>query len=141
MIMARKRDRKKKSKYLGHRTFGTGNVKNERGNGNRGGCGKAGRCKHKMSWVTANLPNGYYGKIGFHSVTRTDVPVVNLYEINRMAVLGKLEKKGDGYNFQFDGKVLATGQVTKKLSLKAKCWSKKVEEKLKAVGGEISKYE
>ncbi|MBU0591409.1 uL15 family ribosomal protein [Candidatus Micrarchaeota archaeon] len=134
-----KRKAKQKSKYLGTRSFGRGNVKNRRGSGNRGGRGNAGRCKHKGTWV-AKYDKDYFGKFGFsRPVKKTIVSVVHLYEINRKAVLEKLEKHGSKYTFEFNGRVLATGKVTMPLSIRAASWSKNVEKKLSETGGEISK--
>ncbi|VVC03665.1 50S ribosomal protein L15 [Candidatus Bilamarchaeum dharawalense] len=135
-----RRQKGQKSGYLGHRTHGRGNVKNRRGSGNRGGRGMGGACKHKNSWIVKNAP-GYFGKTGFVNVTRKGVDTVNLYEINQKALLNKLEKKDGKYHFDFKGKVLATGDVTVPLSIKALCWSKNVEKKLSEAGGQIVKIE
>ena len=133
-----KRKKKQKKKFLGTRSHGRGNVKNRRGGGSRGGRGMGGIDKHKWSWAMNNEPD-YFSKFGFSNPTRKTVKVVHLYEINQRAVLNKLEKKGDKYQFEFKGKVLATGKVTVPLSIKAAAWSKNVEKKLSEKGGEISK--
>lgn len=138
MFMRRKG--KQKSRYLGTRSFGRGNTKNRRGSGNRGGRGMAGIDKHKWSWAMNNNKN-YYGKFGFSPPNRQTVDVVHLYEIDRVAMLDELEKKGGKYSFSFYGKVLATGKVHMPLSIKALSWSKNVEKKLSESGGEISKLE
>ncbi|MFA6530901.1 MAG: uL15 family ribosomal protein [Candidatus Micrarchaeia archaeon] len=138
--MPNKRKATKKSKFLGRRHFGVGNCKNRRGSGNRGGRGNAGMCKHKNSWATVYAP-GYFGKHGFVRQCTVKLPVAHLYEIDRKALLGKLEKKGGKFAFSFEGKVLSTGEVTQPLSVSAFAWSKAVEEKLKAKGGEILKLE
>jgi large subunit ribosomal protein L15 len=132
------RKAKQKKKYLGKRTFGKGNTKRKRGAGSRGGRGLGGIDKHKWSWAM-NIDKNYYCKHGFSNPTRKDVDVVNLYEINQRAVLNQLEKKGDKFQFEFKGKILATGKVTVPLSIKAMAWSKNVEKKLSETGGEISK--
>ena len=137
------RKRKKNRKYLGTRSHGKGNIKTGRGNGSRGGTGNAGLCKHKGTWIAANDPN-YYGRSvkGFVNHARKPRPkAVNLYELNHMAVTGKLEKKGEKYTFKFDGKILGTGSVSVPLNITAKSWSKKTEEKIKSAGGEIAKTE
>lgn len=138
--MVTKRKGKKTRKHLGKRSHGRGNVKRGRGAGCRGGRGMGGIDKHKWSWAM-NVDKDYYSKHGFHRPNKTEVDRVNLYEINQLAVLNKLEKKGDKYVFQFQGKVLATGSVTVPLSIKAVAWSKNVERKLKETGGEISQLE
>lgn len=136
--MVRKRKSKKTRKHLGKRSHGRGNVKNRRGAGCRGGRGMGGIDKHKWSWAM-NTDKDYYSKHGFTRPNRKKVKAVNLYEVNQRALLKKLEKKGDKYLFEFDGKILATGNVTVPLSIKASSWSKNVEKKLKDSGGEISK--
>lgn len=135
-----KRKGRRKKRYLGQRSHGRGDTKNRRGSGNRGGRGMAGICKHKWSWATKNDPE-YYGAHGFVNPTKKTAKVVHLYEINRRAVLDKLKKKEGKYQFEFKGKVLATGNVTLPLSIKALAWSKNVEKKLGESGGEISKLE
>jgi large subunit ribosomal protein L15 len=137
-----KRKGGQKKGYLGHRSHGRGNVKNRRGSGNRGGRGMAGIDKHKWSWAMVNEPN-YFGKHGFSRPTGTKVavPVVNLFEINQQAIHNKLDKKGGKFHFEFKGKVLATGNVTVPLSIKATAWSKNVEKKVGDAGGDISKLE
>jgi large subunit ribosomal protein L15 len=135
-----KRKERQKKKFLGTRSHGRGNTKNRRGSGNRGGRGMGGIDKHKWSWAM-NVDKDYYGKHGFSRPNRKSGDVINLYEINRGALLDKLEKKGDKYQFSFKGKILATGNVTMPLSIKALSWSKNVEKKLSENGGEIAKLE
>lgn len=135
-----KRKGRQKKSYLGHRSHGRGNVKNRRGSGNRGGRGMAGIDKHKWSWAAKN-DKEYFGKFGFVRPNKKVVKVAHLYKINQDALLDRLEKKGGKYYFEFKGKVLATGAVTVPILIKAECWSKSTEEKLKAAGGEISKLE
>lgn len=135
-----RRKAKRKSKYLGHRAFGTGNVKNCRGSGNRGGRGNAGLCKHKFSWMVKYDPD-HFGRNGFASLNRTDIDTINIYEINRKAILGKIEKKEGKYYFEFSGKVLGAGDLTVPVFIKALAWSKGVEEKIKKCGGEIIKLD
>ena len=86
-----------------------------------------------------NNDKDHFGKFGFSNPTRKNVKVTHLYEINQKALLNKLEKKGDKYQFEFRGKILATGKVTVPLAIKAQAWSKNVEKKLSESGGEISK--
>ena len=138
MVMKRKGRRNKR--YLGQRSHGRGDTKNRRGSGNRGGRGMAGVCKHKWSWAT-KYAKEYYGAHGFVRPTKKHIKVIHLYEINHRAVLNKLEKKEDKYQFDFRGKVLATGNVTVPLSIRALSWSKNAEKKLSERDGEISKLE
>ena len=136
--MPNRRKERKKKKYLGTRSFGRGNVKNGRGAGQRGGRGKAGICKHKWSWAVKYSP-GYFHKHGFsRPVKPEELPTINLFEINQLAIKGKLKKSGDNYYFEWKGKVLGTGNLTHKVDIKAFKWSKRVEEKLKQSGSSIS---
>jgi len=138
-----KRKGRRNKKYLGARSHGRGNVKNGRGAGDRGGRGNAGLCKHRGSLI-AKIDKDYFGKgsRGFVNPAKAKKkPVVHLYDINQKAMKGKLEKKGDKFIFQFNGKVLATGTVTVPLSITASEWSKRTEEKVKAAGGEMTKSE
>jgi large subunit ribosomal protein L15 len=105
----------------------------------------AGIDKHKWSWAMKNVPE-YFGKHGFMRPAgarkaRDTIPVVHLFEINQQAVNSRLEKKEGRFRFEFKGKVLATGNVTVPLSIKAGSWSRNVEKKVGDAGGEISKLE
>ena len=116
-----KRKGRRNKKYLGLRSHGRGNIKRGRGGGTRGGVGKAGLCKHKGSLI-ALKDKDYFGKSsrGFvNPVKKQKKDVVHLYDLNQKAVAGRLEKKGDRYVFEFRGKILATGNVTVPLSIKA----------------------
>lgn len=115
-------------------------MKNRRGSGNRGGRGMGGICKHKVTWETKYAP-GYFGKTGFTRPVGEETKAINLYEINQRAVCNQLDNKGGKYHFDFDGKVLGTGQVTVPLVIRAASWSKNVEKKLGDAGGQISALE
>lgn len=135
--MAERRKKRRNGKYLGRGSHGCGNVKNRRGSGNRGGRGNAGRCKHKASWV-ATYQKDYFGKHGFFNQSApARLQSIQLFEINRKAVLGKLDKTSGKFVFEFNGKILATGEVSVPLFVKAKSWTKRVEQKIKEAGGEI----
>ena len=138
--MLMKRQERQKRGYLGHRSHGRGNVKNRRGSGNRGGRGMAGIDKHKWSWAAVH-DKEYFGKWGFVRPNRKKTPTVNLYEINQKALVHQLEKKSGKFHFDFEGKVLGSGQVSLPIVIRAHSWSKNVEKKLGAHGGAISKLE
>ncbi|HSB47081.1 MAG TPA: uL15 family ribosomal protein [Candidatus Bilamarchaeum sp.] len=138
--MSRRKEGQKKG-YLGHRSHGRGNVKNRRGSGNRGGRGMAGVDKHKWSWAVKHFGGSYFGKGGFVRPGAKRGITVNLYEINQKAVANQLEKKGGKFHFDFEGKVLGSGQVTLPLVIRAQSWSKNVEKKLGEHGGSITKLE
>ncbi|MEM3422432.1 MAG: uL15 family ribosomal protein [Candidatus Bilamarchaeaceae archaeon] len=135
-----KRKERKKRKYLGTRHCGRGNKKKGRGSGTKGGTGMAGSGKHKFTYITAHAPD-YFGKRGFvrHGV-KSDYNTINLYELDDLAKKDQLEKKDGIYYFEFKGKVLGTGEIKIPIIVKANAWSKKAENKIKAAGGNISKF-
>ncbi len=130
------RDKKKTGKFRGTRSQGKGNVKNRSGSGGRGGCGKSGRKKQKKSWVTKYEPD-YFGKHGFSRIKKTD-NAINLYEIERKIINGEISKKGEKYYYEFSGKILGSGFINYPVEIKAKSWSKKAQDKVKKLSGEIS---
>lgn len=133
-----KRKPRQKSKYLGHRSFGRGNVKNRRGSGNRGGRGKAGLHKHRYTWTVKYAPD-YFGKYGFHPPTSREVPVMHLYDIQQRAMHGELGQKEGKYHLEFQGKILSTGALSLPVYIRALAWSKRCEEKVKKAGGTLEK--
>ena len=62
---------------------------------------------------------------------------LNLYEIENLIKKGQIEKKEGKYTYEFNGKILGTGEISIPVAIKALSWSKKAEEKVKKVGGEI----
>ncbi|MFH2106585.1 MAG: uL15 family ribosomal protein [Candidatus Micrarchaeota archaeon] len=134
-----KRKEKQKRGYLGHRSFGNGNCKNKRGAGCRGGKGNAGLSKHRFTWITVNDPD-YFGKHGFVRPVGKKIDVLNLFELEQRARLGKLEKKDNKFHFEFKGKILGSGNITVPLVIKAVCWSKSAEKKVKDKGGELISF-
>lgn len=126
------RKKRKIGSKRGSRRCGTGNVKNKRGSGCRGGVGNAGLHKHKWSWVTANDPDRY-GREGLKG-KKNRVKVMNLYQVDSLAMKGEKEIK-------FRGKILASGAIRHPVKVKAASWSARAQEKIKAAGGEISKIE
>ena len=107
--MVSKRKNKQKSKRLGNQVYGKGDRKNCRGSGNLGGRGNAGMCKHKGTWAAVYAP-GYFGKHGFVNPNSKSMQSYPLFEIDRSALLGKIEKKDDSFYFEFKGKILANGR-------------------------------
>lgn len=130
---------KRNRKFNGSRNHGKGNAKNGRGKGNKGGWGRAGMHKHRFTYITAYEPD-YFGVHGFASVRKVKVKTVNLFEIEQLAVSGKLEKKGGKDYFEFEGKVLGSGTISKPVSVKAASFSKGVIEKIKAAGGSTETF-
>ncbi|MBU0586019.1 uL15 family ribosomal protein [Candidatus Micrarchaeota archaeon] len=133
-----RRKEKKTKKYRGHRSQGGGNVKNRRGSGNRGGFGGAGLNKHRKTWTVKFDPD-HFGKHGFSNPTKTEVDVLNLFEIENMVKAGKLENKEGKFILKFEGKILGTGNITVPVSVSAHAWSKKAEDKIKQSGGQLER--
>lgn len=126
----------RKSKYLrGSRRHGKGNVKNKRGAGNRGGRGRAGMHKHKFSYTVKYEPDAF-GRRGFFRKKKKEASI-NLWQIENFIKTGCLDKKGDMFEFNFDGKILGSGFITQPILVRAKSFTKKAEEKIKSVGGRI----
>ncbi len=129
--------RKKVVKLRGSKTHGWGSKKKHRGGGSRGGRGMAGAAKHKrlLLWKQGRD----IGKRGFKSLSQRDlkkgVKAINLKDIGKL--MGK-EKEIDLSKSGYD-KVLATGNIVKGLTIKAKSFSKKAAEKIQKAGSKAVK--
>ncbi|NIO21374.1 MAG: 50S ribosomal protein L15 [Candidatus Aenigmarchaeota archaeon] len=126
--MARKTKTEKKR---GTRTLGRGGIKKCRGKGHRGGKGYSGSKKHRKSWVL-RYERGHIGKPkGFISKTSKSVKSINLRDLENLAKDKKeIVLKDLGYD-----KVLGSGNITKKLVVRAKTFSKHAKEKIEKAGG------
>ncbi|MEM4389823.1 MAG: uL15m family ribosomal protein [Candidatus Micrarchaeia archaeon] len=132
--MAR-RHKKRSRKYLGSRRWGGGNIKSRRGKGSRGGKGYAGSHKHKWSYIIRYEPE-HFGVGGFHQPRRVRLPVINLRDIAELAAKGALEEKEGKLSFEFQGKVLGSGSLSRPIRVRARAFSKSAEEKIVGAGGE-----
>ena len=128
------RRRKKIGGLRGTRHCGGGNIKNRRNKGSRGGKGYAGSHKHRWTYIVKYEPDHFSTK-GFVSLSKKCLPVISLGRISEMAESGKLGK-GEKLALDFEGKVLGGGSLSKAVSVKALCFSKSAEEKIKQAGGE-----
>ena len=131
--------KKRNRKFNGTRNHGKGNAKNRRGKGNKGGWGRAGMHKHRFTYITRYEPD-FFGVHGFAPARRVTVKAVNLYEIEHLALLGKLEKKGGKDYFEFQGKVLGTGTIAKAVAVKAIAFSEGAAAKIKKAGGSVETF-
>ncbi|MCX6769792.1 MAG: uL15 family ribosomal protein [Candidatus Micrarchaeota archaeon] len=133
------RQKKRSRKFFGTRNHGKGNTKNRRGKGGKGGWGRAGMHKHRFTYITRFERDwmAHGGRFGFHNVTKKRVPIVNLYEIEQLAASGKLEKREGFDYFEFPGKVLGTGIITKPVKILALAFSEGAAAKIKKAGGSI----
>ena len=140
--------RTKFAKYRGSKTHGCGSMKKRRGAGNRGGRGAAGTGKRGDAKKPSIWHLKYFGKFGFTSKnSNKNIKSINIKEIE-IKIPVWLEKgliKDNKGTFEIDlailgyDKLLGTGNVTKKLKIKAKYYSLKAEEKIKKAGGDIIK--
>ncbi|MEM4295507.1 MAG: uL15m family ribosomal protein [Candidatus Anstonellales archaeon] len=127
--------KKKKTAYLrGFRRHGHGNIKNRRGSGNKGGKGNAGLHKHKWTY-TVKYAKDHFGSKGFVRQNKKHIKTINLWEIENMAKKGLLEMKDKAYIFEFDGKVLGTGNLSNAYIIKALAFSEKAKQRIEEAGG------
>lgn len=139
---------RKNRKMRGSKTHGWGSMKKHRGAGSRGGrgmagTGKRGDAKKPSIWKDKK----YFGKHGFKRPKKITIEIkaINLKTIeqNLESLLSKklIEKKNDSYVIDLKklgfNKLLSTGKVTKKFSIKCEYASKKAIDKIKKAGGNI----
>ncbi len=130
---------KRSRKFFGTRNHGKGNTKNRRGKGNKGGWGRAGMHKHRFTYITRYEPD-FFGVHGFSNPRKVRMKTVNVYEIEQLALSGKLEKREGKDYFEFEGKVLGTGKITKPVAVKAAVFSAGAMEKIKKAGGSAATF-
>ena len=121
---------KKTEKNRGARTLGRGTMKKWRGKGHRGGKGYSGSKKHRKSWIL-RYEREHLGKRGFVSKTSKPVKSVNLRDLEKLAG----DKKEIVLNEHGFDKVLGSGNITKKLVVKADAFSRIAKEKIEKAGG------
>ncbi|UCC91592.1 MAG: uL15 family ribosomal protein [Candidatus Aenigmatarchaeota archaeon] len=121
---------KKTEKRRGTRTIGRGTMKKWRGKGHRGGKGYSGSKKHRKSWIL-RYERDHLGKRGFISKTSKSVKAVNVRDLEKLAG-GKKEIVLSEFGFD---KVLGSGDITKKLVVKAGSFSRQAKEKIEKAGG------
>lgn len=137
--------RKKVTRMHGHGmgTHGWGARKKHISSGNQGGFGMSGTGKmagHKKTLVTSLYGTGYFGKQGFTSkgTERKKNPVLNISNIVlNLESLKKEHGQKDGTLNLEKYKILGDGEITIKVSVKAKAASKSAIEKIEKAGGKI----
>jgi large subunit ribosomal protein L15 len=134
-----KRKQKKNVRQRGAKTHGWGAKKKHRGSGNRGGKGNAGTGKRADCKKPSINPMLYFGRHGFSSIYSEKYHVINIGSLNsNYDSFRQLEKDGvldlDGLGYK---KLLSTGNLTQKLSIKVKEASKKAVEKVEKAGGRV----
>ncbi|MCL5008628.1 MAG: uL15 family ribosomal protein [Candidatus Marsarchaeota archaeon] len=129
------RAKKQNRKYLGRRSWGAGNIKNNRGAGDRGGVGAGGK-KHKFTRAVVT-GEGMLGSKGFTPWGVSKLSETNIGRINEAVVLSSEQKPV----IELRGfKVLSSGTISRAASIKANAFSKKAIEKIQAAGGEAITY-
>jgi large subunit ribosomal protein L15 len=128
--------RKKYSRMHGRKmgTAGTGARKNKRKSGHKGGKGMSGsgkRADHKKTLINKKYGNSYFGKKGFTSIgsKRDKRKRINIGDIQNKYKPGEVDLSGY--------KILGSGELKNKFTIKAQEASASAIEKVKKSGGEI----
>jgi len=121
--------KEKTKKMRGRKTHGYGAKKKHRGKGSKGGKGNAGTFKHKKIKTIKERPD-YFGKKGFKRKNKEEVKTINVKEIDKIA-----SKENKNKLTFSDYKVLGSGNITKKVEVEAKKFSKTAKKKIEESGG------
>ncbi len=117
----------KNDRLRGNRSHGKGNTKNDRGSGCKGGKGRGGSFKHKFS--------KYYVTIGIKTTLKPKekLKTINLVDLDLLTKdKTEINLKELGYD-----KILAKGNLTKKLIIKNALVTEKAKEKIELAGGKV----
>jgi large subunit ribosomal protein L15 len=139
MVMKLKK-RKKSKGQRGNTTYGHGSRKKWRSSGEQGGRGMSGtgkRADHKKSLVIKLYGNKYFGKQGITSkgTRRRKEKIFNLEQIEKNFEY-LIEKYGKGSELDLSKyKILGDGELTKKLTIKARAFTANAKEKIEKAGG------
>ncbi len=137
--------RRKSSRMNGHGmgTHGWGSRKKHISSGNRGGYGMAGLEGHKKGTAiklaeAAGVP--YFGRQGITSrgseKVRNDVMNISEIQLNIESLKKRFAMKDGTLNMN-SYKILGDGEITIKVSIKARAASKSAIEKIEKAGGKI----
>jgi len=142
MIKTKKRKKSSRMHGKGMGTHGGGARKKRKGSGHKGGKGMSGsgkRADHKKTLITKMYGHNYFGKQGITSrgTKRDKRKRINLRDIElNLEKYG--EKVGDKWEVNLDHyKILGTGKIKNKLTIKAKEASASAIREVEKVGGEI----
>jgi len=140
---------RKSRRFRGSRTCGWGKSGQHRESGRRGGFGRAGRYRHKKSYLIrhkefANMK--YAGMKGFVSVAQKRKPYRSLNLIQLSAIIDNLiEEKKVQYENQIPvvdleplgfTKLLGNGTIMRPIRVKVAICSESAQKKIKDAGGE-----
>ena len=130
------RQKRRARKFLGKRTWGAGNKKNNRGKGVRGGVGKGGR-KHAFTYMVKYAPERIRLS-GFSKWNKKELKEVDLNIVAKLA----MESNDTKPIITLDNcKVLGDGNLDKAVVVKASGFSKSALGKIQKAGGEAVKIE
>ena len=131
---------RKTRKYRGSRNHGWGQIAQHRASGHKGGLGVSGQMKHHYSSMLKFEPN-HFGHDSTHpphpNITKKWTSVRDLDDL--FLKIGKEEsgKKIIDLNAAGYQKLLGGGKISNAYTVKVSQFTKKAEEKVKAVGGEV----
>lgn len=131
---------RKTRKYRGSRNHGWGQIAQHRASGHKGGLGVSGQMKHHYSSMLKFEPN-HFGHDSTHpphpNITKKWTSVRDLDDL--FLKIGKEEsgKKIIDLNAIGYQKLLGGGKISNAYTVKVSQFTKKAEEKVKAVGGEV----
>jgi len=121
----------KNDRLRGKRSHGTGNTKNHRGAGSKGGRGRAGSFKHKFS--------KFYPVLGKRKIMKprlkgkTKLREITIYNLDLLIKDAKeVNLKELGYD-----KVIGFGKITKAITLKNAKVTAVAKQKIEAAGGKV----
>ncbi len=134
------RRRKKYRKKLGGRTY-HGNTKNRRGHGTKGGKGWSGRWGQKLIRAIQVIRP----EKGFSPVRRREVVVINVSELEDLAISGVLPKEDERYVFDASAfgvhKVLGRGSISVPVVVRNAVVTERAASKIQEAGGEVEAVE
>jgi large subunit ribosomal protein L15 len=136
--------RKKNTRYRGSQTHFRGHRKRTRGLGNKGGVGMSGSENQKKSLIMNLYGPEYFGrdKALRRGKVRPQFKTINLSELIRrfdsLVKQGIAKQTPKGFEFNLKGyKILASGGLNAKISVKASAASKSAIAQIKDAGGTI----
>jgi ribosomal protein L15 len=136
--------RKKSTRYRGSQTHFRGHRKRTRGLGNKGGVGMSGSENQKKSLIMNLYGPEYFGgdKTLRRGKTRPKLKTINLSELIRrfdsLVKQGIAKQTPKGFEFNLKGyKLLASGSLNAKISVKASAASKSAIAQIKDAGGSL----
>jgi large subunit ribosomal protein L15 len=125
------RTKSRKRKLLGKRSWGAGNIKNNRGSGDRGGVGKGGR-KHNWTYIVKYEKERMKSK-GFNQWKQRKFKNIDLSGVSRM-----FKEEKDNPVIDLKGyKVLGDGMLKHAAVINASSFSESAKEKIVKAGGEF----